>query len=177
VRQKRQDIPKPLVNPRNARDTAAIERSFNMNTNILEFISGKRIAILGASRTNNKYKFGNMAAVELKRRGYEVYLVHPRAEIINGEATYPSLSSLKGRVDGVLVSLPASKGADVLREAAAVGIRNVWVQQGGESPELIAIGEELKLNMVTGKCILMYAQPVRSYHLVHRFVTRLGGQL
>jgi hypothetical protein len=41
-----------------------------MNTRIREFISGKRIAVVGASRTNDKYKFGNMAAVELKRRGY-----------------------------------------------------------------------------------------------------------
>ena len=47
-----------------------------MNTQIQKFISGKRVAILGASRTNDKYKFGNMAAAELKRRGYEV---HPGA--------------------------------------------------------------------------------------------------
>jgi predicted CoA-binding protein len=148
-----------------------------MNTSIQEFITGKRIAIVGASRTNSKNKFGNMAATELKRRGYEVYLVHPQAASINGEAAYPSLSALTGRVDGVLVSVSATRGADVLREAAAVGIRNVWVQQGGESPELIKLGEELKLNLVTSKCILMYAQPVRGPHKFHRFFARLAGQL
>jgi uncharacterized protein len=148
-----------------------------MNTHIQEFVSSKKIALVGASRTNDKYKFGNMAAAELKRRGYEVYLVHPQAETINGEATYPSLGALKGRVDGVLVSLPAVKGAQVLREAAAAGIRNVWVQQGGESPELINLGEELKLSLVTGKCILMYAQPVRSFHIIHRLIARVSGQL
>ena len=148
-----------------------------MNTRIQEFISAKRIAVVGASRTNNKYKFGNMAAAELKRRGYEVYLVHPQAEKINDITTYPSVSALKGRVDGVLVSLPADKSVGVLREAAAAGITNVWIQQGGESQELIEMGEELKLNLVTGKCILMYAQPVRSYHTIHRFFVKLGGQL
>jgi hypothetical protein len=45
-----------------------------MHTHIPGFISGKRTAVVGASRTNDKYKFGNMAATELKRRGYEVYL-------------------------------------------------------------------------------------------------------
>jgi predicted CoA-binding protein len=148
-----------------------------MNTRIREFISGKRIAVVGASRTNDKYKFGNMAAVELKRRGYEVFFVHPQAQTINGEATYPSLSALKSKVDGVLVSVPASKGMAVLQEAAAAGFRNVWVQAGGESPELIRLGEELKLNLVTGKCILMYAQPVRSFHMIHRFIARVSGQL
>jgi uncharacterized protein len=148
-----------------------------MNTHIQEFISGKRMALVGASRSNDKYKFGNMAAAELKQRGYEIYLVHPQAETIGGVPTYPSLSALKGRVDGVLVSLPANKSAGVLREAAAAGITHVWIQSGGESQELIELGRELKLNLVTGKCILMYAQPVRSYHAIHRFIARLGGQL
>jgi predicted CoA-binding protein len=148
-----------------------------MNTRIQEFISGKRIAVVGASRTNDKYKFGNMAATELERRGYEIFFVHPQAETINGKATYPSLGALSGKVDGVLVSLPASKGAKVLGEAAAVGLRNVWVQQGGESSELIQMGEQLNLNLVTGKCILMYAQPVRSFHTIHRFIARVSGKL
>ena len=74
-------------------------------------------------------------------------------------------------------SLPASKGAAVLGDAAAAGLRNVWVQKGGESPELIHLGEELKLNLVTGKCILMYAQPVRSFHTIHRFIARVSGKL
>jgi hypothetical protein len=33
------------------------------------------------------------------------------------------------------------------------------------------------LNLVGGKCILMYAQPVRSFHWLHRAVVKLGGQL
>jgi predicted CoA-binding protein len=153
------------------------KRKDKMNTQIQEFITGKRIAVVGASRTNDKYKFGNMAATELKRRGYEVYFVHPQAESINGETVFPNLNALKGRVDGVLVSVPAAKGADVLRDAAAAGILNVWLQLGGESPELVKLGEELKLNLVTGKCILMYAQPVRGFHVIHRFVARVSGQL
>ncbi len=148
-----------------------------MNTSIQEFISAKRIAVVGASRTNDKYKFGNMAAAELKRRGYEISFVHPQAETINGEATYPSLSALAGKVDGVLVSLPATKSGPVLQDAAAAGITNVWIQQGGESQELIEMGRELKLNLVAGKCILMYAQPVRSFHTIHRFIARVTGQL
>jgi uncharacterized protein len=148
-----------------------------MNTHIDKFVSGKRIALLGASRNNGKYKFGNMAAAELKRRGYEVFLVHPQAGTIDGQVTYPNLAALKDRVDAVLVSLPAAKGMEVLREANAAEIRNVWIQQGGESPELVKLGEELGLNLVTGKCILMYAQPVRGFHTIHRLIARLSGQL
>jgi predicted CoA-binding protein len=89
-----------------------------MNTRIQNFISGTRLALVGTSRSNEKYKFGNMAATELKRRGYEVYLVHPQVDTINGEAACPNLSALQGRVDGVLVILPAGKSTPVLREPA-----------------------------------------------------------
>jgi predicted CoA-binding protein len=148
-----------------------------MNVQIQNFISGKRIAVVGASQANPKTKFGNMAAKELKRRGYQVFYVHPQAEIIDGEQAYHHLSELAGRVDGLLLSLPAAKGLEVLRQAAGAGIRNVWVQAGGESPELIGLGEELKLNLVTGKCILLYATPVKGFHVIHRLVARVTGQL
>jgi predicted CoA-binding protein len=56
-------------------------------------------------------------------------------------------------------------------------LRNVWLQQGAETPELIALGRELGLDLVSGKCILMYAPPVRSFHWLHRAVVKLMGQL
>jgi len=83
-----------------------------MDTYIQEFIFGKRIALVGASRSNDKFKFGNMDATELKQRGCEIYLVNPRVERFHGEVTYPNLSMLKERVDGVFVILPATKSAD-----------------------------------------------------------------
>ena len=146
-----------------------------MNTPIQDFISGKRIALAGASRSGKK--FGNMAHKELKARGYEVFLVHPEAKEIDGELCFPSLAALRDKVDGVLVCLPASQAGKVLREAAASGLRNVWLQQGAETPELLALGRELGLDLVSGKCILMYAPPVRSFHWLHRAVVKLMGQL
>jgi uncharacterized protein len=146
-----------------------------MNPSIQAFIECKRVAVVGASRSGNK--FGNAAAKELAGRGFQVYLVHPEAKEIDGEPCYPNLAALQAKVDSVLVCLPASQGAMVLREAAALGLQNVWLQQGAESPELIALGRELGLNLVHGKCILMYAPPVRSFHLFHRTFVRLIGQL
>jgi predicted CoA-binding protein len=146
-----------------------------MNTSIQDFISVKRIALAGASRSGKK--FGNIAQKELKARGYQVFLIHPEAKEIDGEACYPNLAALQDKVDGVLVSLPASQAGNVLREAAASGVRKVWLQQGAETSELLALGSELGLDLVSGKCILMYAPPVRSFHWWHRAVAKLMGQL
>ena len=64
-----------------------------------------------------------------------------------------------------------------LRDAVAAGIKSIWLAQGAESPEVLALARELGVNPITGKCILMYAQPVGSFHAWHRFFARLVGQL
>ena len=146
-----------------------------MNPSIENFISNKRIALAGASRSGQK--FGNTAYKELKARGYEVALVHPQATEIDGALCYPNLAAVRDKVDGVLVCLPANQARQVLHEASGNGLHKVWLQQGAETPELLTLGRELGLDLVTGKCILMYAQPVRSFHWCHRAVMKLMGQL
>lgn len=142
---------------------------------IEEFISGRRIAVVGLSRTGKK--FGNAAFLELARRGYEVLAVHPEAEEIAGAKCYRSLTALKEAVDGVVISIRPADVPAVLREAAATGVKNVWLQKGAESREAIALGEDLHLNLVTGKCVLMYAPPVGGFHGWHRSFNRLIGRL
>ncbi len=141
---------------------------------IQAFITNKKIAVVGASRTGKK--FGNVAGKELRERGYEVFYVHPEAEEINGQITYPNLDAVKDLAGAVWVSVSTDCVADVLRDAAEAGLTHVWLQQGGASPELIAMGKQLGLDLVYGKCILMYAKPVRSYHKIHQVVWKFIGQ-
>jgi predicted CoA-binding protein len=146
-----------------------------MNQAIQEFIEGKRIAVLGVSRSGKK--FGNIAYTELKQRGYQVFIVHPEAKDISGEPCYPNLSALQGQVDGVLICLPPKQAEQALREAASAGMKHIWLQQGAQSPAVLAAARELGVDPVVGKCILMYAQPVQSFHRLHRGFARLIGQL
>ena len=146
-----------------------------MNQAIEDFVGGKRIALVGMSRSG-KNKFGNSAYTELIGRGYQVYPVHPSAQEIDGVRCYPNLASLPEKVDGLLVVVPPAQAKQVLQDAAQAGIRNVWLQQGAESPEVVALGQQLGLNLVSQKCILMYAPPVRSFHGFHRFFVKLIGQ-
>ena len=146
-----------------------------MNQAIQDFVACRSIAVVGASRGGKK--FGNAAAKELQTRGYQVFIIHPEAQEIDGQPCYPNLSALRGQIDAVLISVPAAQAAAVMREAASLGIRHVWLQQGAESPELLALGEELGLSLVSKKCVLMYAPPVKSYHGWHRGFVKLVGKL
>jgi predicted CoA-binding protein len=53
-----------------------------MDKTIQDFIECKRLAVIGASRTGDK--FGNMAFKELQERDYQVFIVHPEADEIDG---------------------------------------------------------------------------------------------
>jgi hypothetical protein len=140
-----------------------------------DFISQPSLAIVGVSRKGNK--FGNNAFKELKAKGYKLYLVHPSAEIIEGQQSYPSLKALPQAVGGVLVVVPPAQAEKVVREAHESGIKRVWLQQGAESQAAIQYGEQNGMSVVYGKCILMFAQPIRFFHKPHRWVMGVLGKL
>lgn len=146
-----------------------------MNQSIKEFIKSKRLAIVGVSRSPKK--FSNSAYVELRNRGYQVFGINPALREIAGDKCYMDLASLKGQVDGAVICVSPEKVEQILREASTIGLRNIWLQQGAESDEAVKLGNSLGLNMVAGKCILMYAEPVHGFHNFHRFFVRLSGRL
>ena len=79
------------------------------------------------------------------------------------------------KVGGVIVFTPPAHTEKVVREAAAAGIKRIWIQQGAQSEEALAFCREKDLPAITRQCILMYVEPVDSIHGVHRWVKKLFG--
>jgi predicted CoA-binding protein len=142
---------------------------------VADFVSQRKLAVVGVSR--KKMKFGNLAFRELKRKGYKLFPVHPHAEQLEGERCSASLAALPEPVEGLLVIVPPAQAEQVVREAAAAGIRRVWLQQGAGSPAAIRFCEEDGISVVHGECILMFAEPAAWYHRAHRWVWGLLGKL
>jgi uncharacterized protein len=134
------------------------------------FVAQPAIALVGLSRSGKK--FGNMACRELRAKGYRVYPIHPSADVIAGVRCYARFADLPEPVDGVLVVVPPSQATAVVRDAAAAGIHQVWLQQGAESNDALKACHHLGLSCVWGECILMFAKPT-SYHKVHRWLRRV----
>jgi uncharacterized protein len=135
--------------------------------------SQSALAFVGLSREHKK--FGNVACRELRARGYRVYAVHPDANEIDGAPCYRSLAELPERVEAVVISVTPKVAVDVIRAAAAAGIRRVWLQQGAESEEALRVAAELGVEVVGGECILMYARP-RGVHRAHRWMNSVIGR-
>ncbi len=139
------------------------------------FLAQPTLALAGASRGGKH--FGNTVLRELRAKGYEVVPVHPQADVIDGLPCVPSLAQLPRSVGGLVVVVPPAQCERLVAEAAAVGIQRLWLQQGAESEEALRRGREAGLTVVSGECILMFAEPAGFVHRVHRGVWRILGRL
>jgi len=134
------------------------------------FLDNPSIAVVGVSRSGKG--FGNAACRKLRTQGYRVYPVNWSAPTVDGIRCYSRLSDLPERVNAVLVVVPPPQAVDVIRDAAAAGIRHVWLQQGAGSAEAVRVGAELGLDVISGECILMFARPT-GIHRAHRWLRKV----
>jgi hypothetical protein len=140
-----------------------------------EFLAQKTLAIVGVSRSGKK--FGNAILKDLTKLGYRLLPVHPEAAEVDGVRAYPSIAALPEPVGGVIVVVPPGRAESVVKDAAAHGIRRVWLQQGAESAEAIKFCQDNGMSVVHGQCVLMFPKPGTSWiHGAHRWVWDLIGR-
>ena len=142
---------------------------------VKNFLNNKSIAVVGVSR--DKKKFGYAAYKHLKDRGYEVFPVNPSVAEVDSNKCFPNLSSIKDHYDGVLLVIPPKQSEKVVKEAHDLGIKSVWFQQGSSSDEAVKYCEENGMSVVRGECIMMFSEPVESFHKFHRWVWKIFGKL
>ena len=94
-----------------------------------EFLSKKRVAVTGVSRTPKTHG-SNTVYRRLRDRGYEVFAVNPNATEVEGDRCYSSLSSIPGGLDAVVIATRPEIAETTMRECAELGIKHVWMHWG-----------------------------------------------
>lgn len=113
--------------------------------------SSRTIAVVGLSP--NELRASNFVGFYLKRHGYRVIPVNPRADEILGESSYPSLSEIPEPVDIVNVFRAPDAVPDIAREAVAIGAKTLWLQFGVISPEGAEIAESGGMTVIMDRCL------------------------
>lgn len=137
------------------------------------FLTGKTMAMAGVSR--DPKKFGHVAYMDLKKKGFTVYPVNPSVSQIDGQTVYASLREVPDDVENVLIVTPKSQTLEVVREAVAKGMKNIWIQQMSQTPEALEFLKDKNVNLVARECILMWSDPVGGIHKFHRNLRTLFG--
>lgn len=140
---------------------------------IEEFISSGLIAMVGVSR--NPRKFGYTAFRELKEKGMNLIPVNPFTDEILQNKVYRDIKSLPSETKGVIIMTPKKQTTDVIKEAKARGIKQIWIQQMSDTREALAELKDTDINYITGECILMHYKP-HSIHKFHAWLMKLFGK-
>ncbi len=106
-----------------------------------------RVMVVGASR--NPEKYGNKAVAAYKRQGHEVLPVNPAGGEIEGFTVYTDIASVPGPLDRATLYLPPESGMEAIEAIAQRGdVKEVWLNPGSESPELVDKAKELGLDPI-----------------------------
>ena len=111
------------------------------------------IAIIGASVKRSKY--GNKALRAFRERGDTVYPIHPAQREIEGIPAYASILDVPGDIDLATFYVPPRVGLRVIEEVARKGVKQVILNPGAESEELLRRAEELGIQTTIACSILM----------------------
>ena len=119
----------------------------------------RTIAVVGASRDPQKSAASVPRA--LQQRGFRIIPVNPYADTLLGERAYKSLGDIRDKVDVVDVFRPGVEAPAIARQAAALGARALWLQQGITSPEARRIAEAAGMDYVEDLCMAVEAALLR----------------
>jgi predicted CoA-binding protein len=116
---------------------------------------GVSIAVIGA--TDRPAKYGGIIYRDLKRKGYRVFGVNPYRETVDGDPCWKTVLDLPETPSIADFVIPAKRGLEVLEECEQAGIRNIWLQPGAESPELMARLDSGPFDWLAHACIMVRA--------------------
>lgn len=118
------------------------------------FLKGSTFAVCGASRDRSKY--GNIVFRALVGSGRTVYPVNPTAVEIEGHRAYATLAELPVVPESLSIVTPPHVTRQVIEQAIAAGVRNLWMQPGAEDSRASQAAREAGLNVIDdGSCILV----------------------
>jgi acyl-CoA synthetase (NDP forming) len=97
------------------------------------FFAPRSVAVVGA--TNNVFKINYCLVQNLVRLNYpgKIYPVNTRERDIGGLRAFARLTDIPDAIDLVVISVPATKTMEVVKECDTIGVKNVVIVTGGFS--------------------------------------------
>jgi predicted CoA-binding protein len=120
---------------------------------IRAMLAMKTIAVVGLS--TDLRKPSHYVSVYMQRHGYRILPVNPAVLEVLGERSYGSLTELPVKPDVVNVfRLPKAIPA-IVDEMLALGLKDLWVQQGIVNLEAAQRAEQGGIRVVMDRCIMV----------------------
>lgn len=145
-----------------------------MNQVIENFLNEKKLILIGVS--SRKEKFGNIVYKELSERGYEIFPVNKSLESYDNKKCYQSVELLPAGINVAIISAKSPVAKIAVTSLIEKDIKKIWFLKGSFPDGIEKQLEDNNVEYIKDKCILMYAEPVKSIHAFHRFCAKLFGK-
>ncbi len=157
-------------------------KTTSLDIQVNDFLGQKRIAVAGVSRDNSGHPAANLIYRRLKKTGHDVFAINPNMQTFDGDRCYPSVRSIPGGVDGVVIVTRPETTERIVHECGDAAVRRVWMHRGlgkGSSVSDTAVEycRQHDIAVIAGACPMMYGPGVDFGHTCMRWFLRLSGRL
>lgn len=94
--------------------------------------------------TANESKYAHKILKKFNEKGCTVSGVHPKG----GEGVYKTIKEVPHNIDAIDLCINPKLGIEYLKEAKILGIKNVLIQPGAESEEILNYCKENGINAI-----------------------------
>jgi len=157
-------------------------KTTTLDTKVADFLGQKRIAVAGVSRDQRGHPAANLIYQRLKKTGHEVFAVNPHMDSFDGDRCHPSVRSIPGGVDGVVIITRPEATDQIVRECDEAGVRRLWMHQSmgsgsSVSPAAVEYCQAHNISVIAGACPMMFGDGVDFGHACMRMILGLTGRL
>jgi predicted CoA-binding protein len=114
------------------------------------------VAVVGA--TDNPAKYGYVIYRDLKKKGFTVFPVNPNRTTVDGDEVYASCDKIPQKPTIVNIVVPPWITLKVLKKCLDLGLKNVWIQPGAESSEVMSFLQANDFNYLASACIMVQSR-------------------
>ncbi|MBE7158266.1 MAG: CoA-binding protein [Rhodospirillales bacterium] len=113
----------------------------------------RTLAVIGLSDRPDRPSY--YVSAYMQQQGYHILPINPSVPAVLGETSFASLSALKERPDVVNVFRMPSFIPAIVDEVLALGLTDLWVQQGIMHREAAHRAEAAGIRVVMDRCIMI----------------------
>ena len=129
-----------------------MERDSYTDDEIRNFLSLKKVAVIGISRSESKA--AHFVPKYLAENGFDIIPVNPNSNEILSKKCYKEITEVEGDIDIVDVFRPSEDVLPFVKEAIKKNPKVIWLQEGIHNEEAENLAREHGIDVVFNRCML-----------------------
>jgi len=129
-----------------------MERDSYTDDEIRNFLSLKKVAVIGISRSESKA--AHFVPKYLSENGFDIIPVNPNSNEILSKKCYKKITEVEGDIDIVDVFRPSEDVLPFVRDAIKKNPKVIWLQEGIHNEEAENLAREHGIDIVFNRCML-----------------------